>query len=445
MRRKRKRKIKFKSTIKIFLIFVIFFLIIFPLTIKEKNDYDNSKKDSKKNIVKEMIYRLNNEDITDDFLYWVKDNYGEESLLMLDNKLNEQEYSHQLWHDIIGYSYFVLNDMYHKKYDSMDNIKIIDKKSDSNILSFVGDVSLADNWYIMPKYDERGKKVYGILSEDTVDVMTKSDIMIANSEFTVSDRGEKMTGKYYTFRASPKRLSIYYEMGVDLVTLANNHVYDYGRDAFYDMIDSFNEYKIPYIGAGKNIDEAKRPYYFIINGYKIAFVNATRAEKLILTPEATQTDGGVFRCYDPTNFINVINEVKRESDYVIALIHFGKEDSHELEKVQVETSKLYIDAGADCIVGSHAHVLQGIEFYKNKPIIYNLGDFIFNNETKDTGIFQIKLYRDGSMDYYFLPAYESNEYTKLLESDEKQRVINEMNSWSINARISEDGKIEEIN
>ena len=71
-------------------------------------------------------------------------------------------------------------------------------------------------------------------------------------------------------------------------------------DAFYDMLEAFKEYNIPYVGAGKNIEEAKKPYYFIINGYKIAFVNATRAEKIILTPEATETEGGVLRCYDPT-------------------------------------------------------------------------------------------------------------------------------------------------
>ena len=102
---------------------------------------------------------------------------------------------------------------------------------------------------------------------------------------------------------------------------------------------------------------------------------------------------------------------------------------------------MYIDAGADVIVGSHAHVLQGIEFYKEKPIIYNLGDFISNNETKDTGIFQIKMEENGNMEYYFIPAYESGEYTKLLYDKEKERVIKEMNAWSINAEIDKDGKI----
>ena len=441
MKKIKKRKKSNKIFLIIFIIIISGIILSFP-KIKEKIKPAKEKEITKEELANNILNNINDELITNEFLYWINDNYKIDTLKKLDEYLNYNTYDSKIWHEITGNSFIVLNDLYNKKYDNMNNVKIIDKKGDTTI-SFVGDVSLADNWYIMPKYDERKKGIYGILSEDTVKLMTESDIMVANSEFTISDRGAKMPGKYYTFRGSPKRIPIYDEMGVDLLTLANNHVFDFGETAFNDMIDSLNEYKMPYIGAGKNIDEAKKPYYFIINGYKIAFVNATRAEKIILTPEATSKTGGVFRCYDPTNFKNVISEVKKESDYVIALIHWGREDSHNLEQVQIDTSKIYLDAGADVIIGSHAHVLQGIEFYNHKPIIYNLGDFIFNDETKDTGIFQIKINNDGLMEYYFIPAYESNEYTKLLYDNEKQRVINNMNSWSINAIINNEGKITE--
>ena len=422
--------------VKIVLIILLISEIIF-LVYKNNTKTTKPKVPSKENTIinTKLLTKIKDETITEDFLKWIETEYSTKSLTKLNKKLEKEEYNSQMWHDITNNSLIVLKDLYNKKYDTMDNIKIIEKEEESTI-SFVGDVSLADNWYIMPKYDERGKKVYGILSKEIVEIMKNSDIMVVNNEFTISDRGEKMPGKYYTFRASPKRLPIYEEMGVDLVTLANNHVYDFGETAFNDMLDSLKEYKIPYIGAGKNITEAKKPYYFIINGYKIAFINATRAEKNIMTPEATETKGGVFRCYDANPLAELIKETKKESDYVITLIHWGKEDSHELETVQIETAKTYIDAGTDIIVGSHAHVLQGIEIYKDKPIIYNLGDFIFNDETKDTGIFQIKLNNNGNMDYYFIPAKENEEYTSLLENEEKQRVINDMNSWIINAKIN---------
>lgn len=376
--------------------------------------------------------------IDSDFLEWVDKEYPESFKKML--TLLEEPYTENMWHQATGYSYQVLQDFYQKKYDSMNNVTILESHNPST-LSFVGDVSLADNWFIMPKYDQRGKGVYGILSEDTVKVMKDSDLMVVNSEFTVSERGSAMRGKQYTFRAHPSRLKIYEEMGVDLVTLANNHVYDFGRDAFLDMLDAFDEIKMPRIGAGRNLEEAMKPYYFIINGYKFAFLNATRAEKYILTPGATETSEGVFRCYDRTNLIQQIQKVKEESDYVVTIIHFGKEGYHTLEEEQIASSKAYIEAGSDVIVGHHAHVLQGVEFYQHKPIIYNLGNFIFNSETIDTAIFQIQVNDKGEFMYSMIPALQKNEYTSLLTGEEKQRVIHLLNSWSINAYINEDGKL----
>lgn len=372
------------------------------------------------------------------FLEWIDEEYPDSFKKML--TLLEEPYTENMWHQATGYSYQVLQDFYQKKYDSMNNVTILESHNLST-LSFVGDVSLADNWFIMPKYDQRGKGVYGILSEDTVKVMKDSDLMVVNSEFTVSERGSAMRGKQYTFRAHPSRLKIYEEMGVDLVTLANNHVYDFGRDAFLDMLDAFDEIKMPRIGAGRNLEEAMKPYYFIINGYKFAFLNATRAEKYILTPGATETSEGVFRCYDRTNLIQQIQKVKEESDYVVTIIHFGKEGYHTLEEEQIASSKAYIEAGSDVIVGHHAHVLQGVEFYQHKPIIYNLGNFIFNSETIDTAIFQIQVNDNGEFMYSMIPALQKNEYTSLLTGEEKQRVIHLLNSWSINAHINEDGKI----
>lgn len=424
---------KLKKSVKVSLIFILFLLIMIVFLNINKNS-SKELKNNKNNIVDSLYDKLKSENIDKDFITWVGNNYTDSLDI-----LNSKEYDKNIWHEATGNSYIVLKDLYNNEYQNMDNVKVIDAKKPSTI-SFVGDVSLADNWFVIPKYIERNEGIYGILSKDIVDIMTGSDVMVANSEFTVSNRGSALN-KTYTFRAKPERLSIYYEMGVDLVTLANNHVYDFGRDAFFDMLDVFDEYEIPRIGAGRNIEEASKPYYFIINGYKIAFLNATRAEKNIMTPGATIDSEGVFRCYDPTNMIEKIKEVRKTSDYVIAIIHYGKENSHELEKEQIDSSKMYIDAGADVVVGHHAHTLQGIEFYNNKPIIYNLGNFIFNPETVDTAIFQIVLNDDGSMEYYILPAQQKNVYTSLLSGDEKKRVINDLNSWSINAYVNEDGKI----
>lgn len=389
------------------------------------------------NIIEEILkYDI---DVDESFLNWIENNYGNTKLEEIKKSLENSTYSKELWHKITGNSLLVLKNLY----NGLDSdTKVIDGNKDISTISFVGDISLADNFEIMPYYDSRGG-ITGILDQPVIEYMNNTDLMVANSEFTISDRGTPMPNKIYTFRASPSRVSIYNEMGVDLVTLANNHVYDFGTDAFLDMLDTLDEYNMPHIGAGRNISEAIKPYYFIINGYKVGFINATRAEKYILTPEAGIDTPGVFRCYDPNMFIENISKTKENSDYVVALIHWGKEDSHELENVQIDTGKLYIDAGADIIIGSHAHVLQGVEFYNNKPIVYNLGDFIFNRETKETGIFNLNISYDGELSYSFIPCMQDNYKTSFLYDKEKTNTLNNMTKWSVNAYFDEFGNIKE--
>ena len=433
-------KRKLKKKVKIFIVIIFILTVVLGALLLFKPSKNSVKKENKVdiNIVDKVYKRINDDEINIEFLTWINKNY-KDSLNKINKLLKKDSYDRKMWHEATGNSFIVLKDLYENKYENMDNVKIISSKDQSTI-SFVGDVSLADNWFIAPVYDERGG-ISGILGDKMLKIMTSSDVMIANSEFTVSSRGAKIPNKMYTFRAKKERLSIYDEMGVDMVTLANNHVYDYGADAFLDMLDAFNEYKIPHIGAGHNIEEAKKPFYFIINGYKFAFVSATRAEKFILTPGATDTEPGVFRCYDPTDMINLIKELRPNNDYVIPIIHFGRENSHSLEDEQVSSAKAYIDAGADMVVGHHAHTLQGIEIYNDKPIIYNLGNFLFNNETIDTALFQVLLNNDGTMEYYMIPALQSNSKTEVLEGDDKIRVINDINSYSVNVKLDENGKI----
>ena len=414
---------------------LIFFLIILLLIFINVFDSSNDIKNDDINYV-DVYEKLDG--VSKDFLNWVNSNY-EGSLEKLD-KLLDNGFDESYWHDVTGYSYIVLNDLYNNRYDKMDNIKIVDS-DESGTISIVGDVSLADNWYIAPKYDEGG--ISRILSDDMLNIMKNSDVMVVNSEFTVSNRGSKIPNKMYTFRANPERLSIYDEMGVDLVTLANNHVYDYGSEAFNDMLDAFDDYNIPHIGAGHNKEEASKPYYFVVNGYKIAFVNANRSEKNILTPGATDDSEGVFRCYDPTDMINLIKSLRDSTDYIIAIIHYGRENSHELENEQVSSSKAYIDAGADMVVGHHAHTLQGIEFYNHKPIIYNLGNFLFNDQEIETALFKVIIDDDGVMEYYMVPALQKNEFTDILSGSRGLDVLNDITSYSVNAYIDEDGKIME--
>lgn len=404
----------------------------------------SSSPDQKKDYVSSILsYDYNVFD--KDFLEWIKSKYDVSVLKELDSRLKNNNYKDAFWHEMVGSSYVVLQDLYNDVYKNKDNVLVVEGKKDYVSIGFAGDVSLADNWAIMPYYNSRKKGVLGILSEGMISYMKKQDFMIINSEFAFSNRGSAMANKLYTFRAKPDNVKVYDEMGVDMVTLANNHVYDYGKEAFFDTLDTFDNANIPYIGAGANKSEAEDAYYLVINGYKISFLNATRAEKYILTPEALDSSPGVFRCYDPTRLSERIKEEKQISDYVVVIVHWGKENYHELEDVQLETGKLYIDSGADMVIGHHAHVLQGVEFYKGKLIAYNLGNFIFNSLNVDTGILNWNLNDTGESEFYFYPGRQKDCYTSEVTGDEAIVLYKKMTDWSINALFLEDGKIVEKN
>ncbi len=409
-------------------IFIALFIFIF------KNNRVNSKFNTDY-----VSLIMQKSDFDEGFLKWVSKEYAD-VLASVSYAILNNNYNDSIWHDLTGNSLTVLNDLYHKSYDNNEGVSYIKGNKDYVEIGFTGDISLADNWEIMPKYQSSGG-INGILSEDILGFMNNEDYLIVNNEFSFSNRGTPLKSKRWTFRANPENVSIYKEMGVDMVTLGNNHVYDYGNDAFLDTLSTLKNAQIPYIGAGENINEASKAHYLIINGYKIAFLNATRAEKYILTPGANESDPGVFRCYDPANLVSRIKEEKKISDYVVVLLHWGKEESHNLEEAQKETGKLYIDSGADLIVGSHAHVLQGSEFYQDKLIMYNLGDFIFSNDQTETGIFSWRLKNDGTSEYYFLPSLQKNCYTSILKGNDANNLYSKMTSWSVNALFNIDGSI----
>lgn len=377
-----------------------------------------------------------------DFLRWARLKYGESAFDEFYRSLKSNTFGDGSWHGVFGESLNVIYDRYTGALDQNGENYRTDIRelfgSGDTVIRVVGDVSLADNYLIMPKYDSRGKGTEGILSKDAISLLQTADITLVNNEFTFSDRGAPID-KYYTFRGKPERVGIYKELGVDIVSLANNHAYDFGADAFSDTMSVLKDAGIAYVGGGKNKAEAKKPFYFIVNGYKFAFTAATRAEKYIATPEATETSSGVLRTYDPTEYIGVIKEAEKECDFNIAYVHWGAEDSHEIEPVLPPMADKFAAAGADIIIGAHAHVLQGIGYSGEVPVVYNLGNFIFNAKTIDTGILELTVGEDLGLSCKFIPCLQKDCRTTVAEGNEKERIIKFMRSLSSGVTFESDG------
>ena len=374
-----------------------------------------------------------------DFSEWFAENYGEEILEALyvvttDGVLSERE-----CYDILGESVYVLKDRYTGNLGK-DNIYFRTGKTKGEAeITFAGDLCLAEDGFVLDHYDT----VSGLsdcISPEILDILNQSDIFYVNHEYCISDRGTPLSGKYYTFRANPERMSILEEMGTDIVSLANNHVFDYGEDALYDTTDLLDEAGIPYVGGGRNIEEAKEPVYFIVNGMKIGFVAASNGERIKYTPQATENTPGILRAYDTTEYNEVIRKAAAECDYLIAYIHWGTEDSNYLNADQQAWGREFLASGADIVVGGHPHVLQGIEYVDGKPIIYSLGDFWFNHETKYTGVLKLNITFDGLKEMSFVPCLQTGFTTQYLsEPEEQQKLFQFLEDLSINVNIDANG------
>ena len=314
-------------------------------------------------------------------------------------------------------------------------------------LCFAGDINLDDNWGTTIYMDSQPNGIYDCISKELIETMQNADVMCLNNEFTYTQRGEKIPGKLYHFRANPKRVEVLKELGVDIVKLANNHACDYGSQSLLDTMDTLTGAGIKYIGAGHNLQEAMTPVYMELDGKIVAFVAASRAEKNLKTPQATETEPGILRCYETELFVETIKEARKNADFVIAYVHWGTEYSDVLEEDQLSSGKEYLDAGADAVIGAHSHCLQGMEYSNGKPIIYSLGNYWFNEKTLDTMLLQLHFTGDdnnGSVEVKVIPAIQADYKTTIVnEDEEKERIFSYLESISINIEIDREGQVYE--
>lgn len=347
-------------------------------------------------------------------------------------------------HEILNANERYLDQLNDAEYMMENNIYAKDANDPEQItLTFAGDILFDDSYAVMGTMLQNGGNIANAISQEVITEMKSADIMMVNNEFPYSSRGTATAGKQFTFRAKPSTVSYLDDLGVDIVSLANNHAYDYGEEAFLDTMTTLEEAGILYVGAGRNLKEARRPVYYIINNMKIAIVAATQIEKSDYpdTKGATDSSAGVFRCWNGDNLISTIQEARENSDFVIAYLHWGTENSSAIDWAQEKQAPEVVAAGADLIIGDHPHCLQKIEAVDGVPVIYSLGNFWFNSKTVDTGMVKITLNQDGLQSCQFLPCLQSGSKTTLLHDAEKERVLNEMRTLSPGVQIDSDGYV----
>lgn len=329
-------------------------------------------------------------------------------------------------------------------YMEENNIYIKEAEDEERItITFAGDILFDPNYRIMATLLQNGGNIENAISADLLAEMRSADIMMINNEFPYSNRGEPLEDKAFTFRAAPSSVSYLHDMGVDIVSLANNHAYDHGEDALLDTFTTLKEAGIPYVGAGVNEAEAVRPVYYIINDMKIAFLSATQIERLDNpdTKAATENSPGVFRCWNGEKLLQAVREAKEQSDFVIVYVHWGTENVVETDWAQEKQAPELAEAGADLVIGDHPHILQRIGVANDTPVMYSLGNFWFSSKTLDTGMVKVTLTEDGLESFQFIPCLQNGCRTSLLYGEEKERVLSMMRDISVGVTIDADGYV----
>lgn len=304
----------------------------------------------------------------------------------------------------------------------------------STSVIFTGDVLLSN--YVLQNYEKSG--VQGILGETLLNELQQADITVINEEFPFGTTGTPAEDKQFTFRVNPSYVDIFKQMGVDAVTLANNHILDYGEEPLAETMKTLDEAEILYAGAGDSIGQAKELQVIEVNGKRYGMLAASRVIP-VASWNVQNHAPGVFCTYDPTLLLEEIKAARSQCDYLAVYVHWGIERNANPEDYQKNMARQYIDAGADAVIGSHPHVLQGIEYYNGKPIFYSLGNFIFNQSIERTMAVKFEISAQGEVQIRILPAAAENARTAQEEGSEAQATYHYIESISNGIAIDDNG------
>jgi len=236
-------------------------------------------------------------------------------------------------------------------------------------------------------------------------VLADADYRIGNLECPVASSGQAHASKIVTFRADPRALSIL-PGRFDAVSLANNHSGDYGHDAFNATMQHLDQTGIAYFGGGRNLAEAHKPLWIERKGLKIAVLgyNEFKPRAFAAGPDWP----GVAWSEDDYVIADIRAAKAAGADLVIPFMHWGWEKETQPSERQKTFARKMIDEGAALVVGSHPHVTQGAEIYKGKPIVYSLGNFVFDGfdypEAQRGWLLRLKLDKSGVIFWETLAA-----------------------------------------
>ena len=269
---------------------------------------------------------------------------------------------------------------------------------------------------------------YSKIFNDFLPIIQGSDIAVTNLESALTISGTKIPKTGPLIKASPKTAEALRFAGFNLVTLANNHIMDFGEEGLKDTFKELEKHEIAWLGAGKNLNEAQKPLYKDVKGYKLAFLNFAENEW-----STTNGDEPGANPLNPIGNFYAIKDAAEKADLVFVIVHGGHEMYPLPSPRMKQTYRFFIDAGADAVIGHHPHVYSGYEVYKDKPVFYSLGNFVFDKPKNTNPLWhrgfavQFNITR-GKMNFSVVPysQCEGHDGVKVLSSEQKDGFQNEI-------------------
>ena len=242
----------------------------------------------------------------------------------------------------------------------------MDNNNNTLSLLFCGDFAPCRRWY---EY-EPNISVFG----NILDYIKKSDLAFVNLECLTTNLGKPILKDGPNLKTKPEWIKPLKDAGFYLIGLANNHIGDYEQEAVNDCVDNCRKLGLYTVGAGKNLKEAQKVYYFEKNNIKVAIIAVCEHEFGIA--EGNKAGSAPL---DPVDNVRQIQEAKKNADFVILTIHGGNEYFPYPRPYLRKQCQFYIEQGCDAVICHHPHVSGAYEIYNGKPIFYSLGNLLFDN------------------------------------------------------------------
>ncbi len=259
----------------------------------------------------------------------------------------------------------------------------------------------------------------------TRDLLHNADFVFANLETAITE-GRVIKPGEMNFRADPNTVDGLKDAGITVVSLANNHVPNFGRKGILDTIAFLDAVEIAHAGAGKDEAAAIAPAIIERGGIRFAFLAFNDTDVVPDSYGAAPKRAGTM-LMDTKKLATAIADARTRVDIVIVSMHSGTEYVHKPNSHQTSFAHAAIDAGADMVLGHHPHVVQTFEMYKNKPIIYSLGNFVFDQDwsedTKKGLAARITFGEHGAERLEFIPIYSAKTGQPIIAPDDIRKEI----------------------